>query len=339
MGFRLSRLFSRKESVDFTSISSGSAAQNIIPKPNGFVDTIMSAYNRHHALVLRPDDFNLYVNANAELPRANFVAHDGKELVVTAAAFVDFGGLAREMVALIEKNIADPSVRAWALPDFTTTTENDITVSSIVLMTTLKPYFEYMYCDEVCGIPRVTLEGEKDDWEKILARLEKLKEYGLGTIPWYHLLVPVIFRFVKAFDDPNGQGNVEFWQNVAHFEPSGSGASYYSGWVTAFCLGPELKSASLAIESADSLSAERFWAAYGGYVAGLILDGTRFHRIDHDNIPPTYSEAEVKLVSFETGIVEACEMTAGVVGTRVCSNKDCQLSKSGRDDTVRPVIG
>jgi hypothetical protein len=54
-----------------------------------------------------------------------------------------------------------------------------------------------------CGIPRVTLEGEKKDWENILTRLEKLKEYGDETTAWYHLLVPVISRFVGAFDNPD----------------------------------------------------------------------------------------------------------------------------------------
>ena len=29
---------------------------NIIPRRNGFVDTVVAAYNTHHALVIRPDD-------------------------------------------------------------------------------------------------------------------------------------------------------------------------------------------------------------------------------------------------------------------------------------------
>ncbi|KAJ6575600.1 hypothetical protein DFH09DRAFT_915370 [Mycena vulgaris] len=329
--------------------------KNVIPKPNGFVDTIISAYNQHYALVLRPDDvwiailtqFNFYVNANAEILRANFVAHDGKkQLTLMTACFDDFGRLAREMVGLIEMNIVDPSLRAWALPDFTTTTENDTTVSSILLMATLKAYFEYVYCEVCCGIPRVTLEGERRDWEKILMRLEKLKEYGTETIAWYHLLVPVISRFVKAFDDPNAKSNVDFWQNVAHFQPGGSGPNYYSGWITAFCafndkgewLGPRLKTNKDSSIAPDSLTAERFWAAYGGIASGLALDGTRFHRIDCDNIPPSYAEVDIKLVPL-TGEETQCTMTAGVVGTRVCSSKDVRLSRSGNDDTLRPVVG
>ncbi|KAJ7832886.1 hypothetical protein B0H14DRAFT_2364548 [Mycena olivaceomarginata] len=329
--------------------------EKVFPRPNGFVHTIIEAYNHHHALILRPDDvwiailtqFNFYVNARAELLRANFVAHaDKKALVVFTPAFDDFGRLAREMADLIEKNVVDPSLRAWALPDFSTTTANDTTVGSIVLMATLKAYFEYTFCDIVCGIPRVTLEGEKADWEKILQRLEKLKEFGLETMAWYHLLVPVISRFVQVFDDPDAWSNVTFWQNVAHFEPGGCGPSHYSGWITAFCafnddgkwLGPRFDSSIESTVAPESLTAKSFWETYGAGANGLQLDDTCFHKIDRDNIPPSYTEVDVRLVSA-TGGEKECAMTAGAVGMRVCSSNDSTLSPSGEDDTVRPVMG
>ncbi|KAJ7753299.1 hypothetical protein B0H14DRAFT_3096743 [Mycena olivaceomarginata] len=320
----------------------------VFPRPNGFVHTIIEAYNHHHALILRPDDvwiailtqFNFYVNARAELLRANFVAHaDKKALVVFTPAFDDFGRLAREMADLIEKNVVDPSLRAWALPDFSTTTANDTTVGSIVLMATLKAYFEYTFCDIVCGIPRVTLEGEKADWEKILQRLEKLKEFGLETMAWYHLLVPVISRFVQVFDDPDA------WKCCA-FEPGGCGPSHYSGWITAFCafnddgkwLGPRFDSSIESTVAPESLTAKSFWETYGAGANGLQLDDTCFHKIDRDNIPPSYTEVDVRLVSA-TGGEKECAMTAGAVGMRVCSSNDSTLSPSGEDDTVRPVMG
>ncbi|EGO21327.1 hypothetical protein SERLADRAFT_476365 [Serpula lacrymans var. lacrymans S7.9] len=59
-----------------TSLSeSDPSIYDIIPQKNGFVHTVMEAYNRHRALIIRPDDvwlailiqFSLYVNGNAEL--------------------------------------------------------------------------------------------------------------------------------------------------------------------------------------------------------------------------------------------------------------------------------
>jgi hypothetical protein len=77
-------------------------------------------------------------------------------------------------------------------------------------MATLKQYLSYKITMMGCGLPRVTLEGEKADWVDILGRLEKLKEYGLETIAWYHLLRPVIARFVAAFNVPDSIENVAF---------------------------------------------------------------------------------------------------------------------------------
>jgi hypothetical protein len=70
---------------------------------------------------------------------------------------------------------------------------------------------------------------------------------------------------------------------------------------------------------------------------GIALDGTHFHRMDCDRIPPTYAEVDVTLIS-DAGKRE-CTMIAGVVGTRVCSSGDLKLSVSGEGDTVRPVVG
>ncbi|KAJ7832855.1 hypothetical protein B0H14DRAFT_2802223 [Mycena olivaceomarginata] len=131
-------------------------------------------------------------------------------------------------------------------------------------MAKLRAYFEYTFCSITRGIPRVTLEGEKDDWEKILRRLEKLKGFGLETIAWYHLLVPVISHFVQVFDDPDALSNVSFWKRVAHFECGECGPSYDSGWITAFC----------RIESTvapESLTAKSFWETYGVGSTGCSL--------------------------------------------------------------------
>ncbi|KAF7358986.1 hypothetical protein MSAN_01239100 [Mycena sanguinolenta] len=250
---------------------------------NGFVKTVLDAYNQHRALVIRPDDvwltilsqFNFFVNANAELLRANFVEHEGqKELIVhgpeTPPDEADYGQFSRQMVDLIEKNIIDPTLREWVLPQFTTTTENDTTVAAVLMMATLKQYFKYGFAIPMCGIPRVTLDGERSDWVNILQRLEKLKEYGIETIAWYHLLQPIISAFIAAFDAPQSKENVDFWQRVAFFNAPFSGPRSYSGWITAFTvfnkdgkwLGHQLDKTAVGELSPDLMTAEQFWATY-----------------------------------------------------------------------------
>lgn len=147
----------------------------------------------------------------------------------------DFGYMSRAMTNLMEENIVDKNLRDWIIPDFSTTTVTDATVASITMMATMKEYFTFTF-DLRCGIPRVTLEGTQEDWVKILSKLEKLKEYGVRTIAWYHLLRPIISMFVSAYDDPDAQANLDFWQKVAHRTGGGSGPTFLSGWITAFCV-------------------------------------------------------------------------------------------------------
>jgi hypothetical protein len=220
------------------------------PQQHGLVRTVIDAYNRHHALVLRPDDiwlciltqFSLFVNGpgRAEALRSQFVHHDGEERLVVRTGgtryTVDFGRMAEQMTTLMEKKLADPILRDWIFPSFTTTTSNDTTVASIVMMATFKSYFDYEFVTE-CGIPRVTLLGDRSDWEDILARIERLKEYGPETKTWYRLLQPVLRRFVLSFDEGYAENseNLEFWQRVAHHVGGGSGeTTYLRGWIAAF---------------------------------------------------------------------------------------------------------
>lgn len=63
----------------------------------------------------------------------------------------------------------------------------------------------------------------------------KLEQYRIQTVAWYHMLKPVVYQFVFAFDDPNGWPNIDFWQKVAHYEESGGGPRWITAWITAFC--------------------------------------------------------------------------------------------------------
>lgn len=61
---RILHTLRRKQSMKYGEIlqssldmkPGSSADSDIIPTTNGFVDTVVSAYNHHRALVIRPDD-------------------------------------------------------------------------------------------------------------------------------------------------------------------------------------------------------------------------------------------------------------------------------------------
>lgn len=46
----------------------------------------------------------------------------------------DYGDVAKYMGKLIQKSVVDPDLREWIMPGFTTTTEQDEVVASILMM-------------------------------------------------------------------------------------------------------------------------------------------------------------------------------------------------------------
>lgn len=340
------------------------AIRDIIPRRNGFVATVIEAYNNHRGLIVRPDDvwlaimtqFSFFVNGHAETLRKVFVAHHGKrELVVEPGGnryTMDAGSMVHRMTTLMEEQIPDPFLREWIMPNFTTTTPADKTTCAIVMMGTMKDYLGYKF-NLRCGIPKVTLEGEKKDWEAILHRLEHLKKYGIQTIAWYHLLRPILFRFVFAYDHPTHLDNLDFWNRIAHRE-LGSGPQWLSGWITAFCVfnergqwqGNTLNEERIRehepkklLRPVDplQLTPSHFAAVYTVRERApyLALDGFPYPTIEGEDVPCGYVCLDVML--DDHGEVMETMLIAGSVGAQICSTEKTELFRNGLRDTVRPV--
>ncbi|KAK6822741.1 hypothetical protein PG987_014286 [Apiospora arundinis] len=209
---------------------------HISASKNGFVWAAYHAYSTHHHLVLRPEDIwfailtqlSFYINAHAEDLRSFFVVHEGqKELEVVdynSHDCADFGRLAQQMTHLIQENVIDPELRDWILPPFSTTTNTDKVVGSILFMGAMQNYFAYRL-SLACGIPSVTLMGEKDDWKDILARLDKFDRMGAEPAHFATMVRAVIRMFVRSFEQPAATEVVDFWNKIADLEKTYQGIS------------------------------------------------------------------------------------------------------------------
>ena len=93
-------------------------------------------------------------------------------------------------------------------------------------------YFNY-FCGIICGIPSVTLLGEKADWERLYRRLDRLPELGDEPATWAGMLRPILRRFVSAFD---GTPDRTFWGHVVRCSREVCGQDDFTGWLTAFCV-------------------------------------------------------------------------------------------------------
>lgn len=296
---------------------------------NGFVYAAYCAYCDHHHLTIRPEDvwfsilsqLNFFVNAHAEELRSFFVSHEGrKELVVEAAGNIrtaNFGALAYAMTGQIAKNVLDPELQTWIIPSFSTTTDSDRVVASILMMGALQKYFSYKMVLS-CGIPSVTLLGERGDWAHMLSKLEKLPQLGEEPALFYNLLKPVLRKFVASFDNPTAPEVLDFWGKIAHRISGGSGPRYLSGWLTAFCFWDEDGKCLYRDGPTNPGMLSYYEQRYGASTAGCELDGILFHRINTNDIPSGF--ASVPVTVDDNGTIHETIMVAGSVGIQATSS-------------------
>jgi hypothetical protein len=303
-----SRQCKRFVQSSFTNVTDA----NICPSSNGLVMAVYEAYSQHHHLTIRPEDvwlsiltqLSYYVNAHAEELRSLFVSHEGKkQLVVVDVGDIntsDFGRLAVLLTETMEKDLLDSELREWIMPSFSTTTQTDIVTAAIIMMGTMQKYFSYLM-SLICGIPSVTILGEKDDWINIRQRIEKLHLFGKEPEQFATLLSPVLDYIIHTFENPDNLKVVDFWTKIADKHSNGSGPSYLSGWITAFC----------------------FWDTDGKLLYqnsqdGCNIDGTLYHRVDTKDIPNAY--VSVPVVVVDNGREHKTKMVAGLVGIAASSS-------------------
>ena len=85
-------------------------------------------------------------------------------------------------------------------------------------------YFEYsMEC--ICGIPKITVTGSLQDWQRIRARVEVLETFGLEW--WVARLRPVLDEFIRTVE---GHPSRNFWQAI--YKPKQAyGTQSVTGWI------------------------------------------------------------------------------------------------------------
>ncbi|KAK8023592.1 hypothetical protein PG993_011658 [Apiospora rasikravindrae] len=302
----------------------------LLAHKNGFVNAVARAYSSHHHLIIRPDDiwlaiisqFSIYVNKHAEELRGKFVAHEGqKELVIVydnaTRHTVDFANFARQISDLISENVVDDEICGWIKPAFSITTGDDVVVANIMVMGTLQAYFSFS-CMMICGIPSVTLQGTKQDYEEILRRLDKLAYYGEEPDAFSDLLRPVVRCFIRSFEEPEHPDVRRFWEMICD-EHRGSGMDYYSGWITAFC----------------------FWNGQGkrqvfpGY--GYLLEDMGYGRVEMKDVPSGFTKVPVHL--NDNGHELEAEMIAGSVGVNCTSSGKPSANGETGLDTMQNHLG
>lgn len=225
--------------------------QVILRKGAPLIRILFEAYAQHGDVSLTPDDIwqhllgelGTWVNAQPETYRSVITdAAAGKKLVQVGVS--RFPQTTEEWQSLLAnftvklRQQAQPAVEALLAPTFTTTTPLDSAVNSVLVMNTVKEFFDFRMRIS-CGLRHLHLGGTVEDWEQLLVAAESLKPFGLTR--WVDgQLLPILKQFLRA---RTGDIDVNWWNRIFRRDAQRVGAKklgygfgdegykYITGWV------------------------------------------------------------------------------------------------------------
>ena len=235
----------QEKNPPFNIIAKSEAPDSLVSyRYHSFFQGMYQAYADHRPFVLSPDmiwflisqGFARHINANQEAMRDYIVDFSGKQSLIVKTdkqledPTLSWNEIFPQFTEQIKKQVGNSLVETLTC-NFSTTTPLEKIASEITIMESVKPYFEFIVIRIVCGIPEITLEGTPEDWEKVLDKARRLKEYKLEW--WISELEPLLEEFVKA---SKGEVNKDFWRNMFkyHSQKKYGAPDIIDGWIVKF---------------------------------------------------------------------------------------------------------
>ena len=206
-----------------------------------FLNSAHNAFDEHLPFVISPDmlwlaiaqGFSQHINMNAEKYRSRFVSHEGK--VAIHVIRNDFVRLSptnpwEEVFSAFTSQIASyigEEKYKLVVEKFSTTTPTTTAAFEVTLMDAMQSYFE-IHFHTCCGIPEVFVEGTKEDYQKILKKLDEISTFDLEW--WTDKLKDILNQIIKSFD---GSIDLDFWKSLYKIG-GGSGGPFVDGWLISF---------------------------------------------------------------------------------------------------------
>ena len=179
------------------------------------------AHCHHHPIRIKPDDiwlliiqsFSHHVNANYGELKKFFVDFDNRKDIKID---MDYQKIEENFVENCVQKITEEMSKYLGSeileilnPDFTTINTSMKLVCKMTMISTFEKFFNFNINMNVCGIPYIILEGDSDDYKKIISKSEKLKKYNFE---WYiDRIIPLIQKLVDAKE---GKIDVNFFKNI-----------------------------------------------------------------------------------------------------------------------------
>ncbi len=220
---------------------------------HGFVFAAKHAFDDHRPLAIAPHHVWLmilqavadHVSLHADELRSKWVRHsDVKGLTVERNEFRpdgpnDWASVVDGFVAQLRANTA-PGVMSELMIPMSTATSTDRTIWGMTSMHLLRHYFDFTVVTQ-CGIPRVRMDGTREDWTRLfpaalfLVRARCMYAFAMEWLPSLLALLKKL-ETEYATAESGGMGDEQFWNTICKSGGrAGSGdTTWIDGWVNVF---------------------------------------------------------------------------------------------------------
>lgn len=235
----------KKNTENDVLFSDKNITANNFPSVDPFFMCFYDAYLNHKDIIMSPDDimimvglqFSKYVNSDSEGLRSLFVNHEGKKDIEVVLETMNWGLFTELVINQVKTYMKDDVIDNLSC-DFSSTTRVERFMSNICVMDSFKEYFRYGLRGG-CGIAKVYMIGNLDDWTKLRDKINNLRKYagGKNKLLWSSYvdnLIPVIDKLIDTY---NGKIDKEWWNKIVDFynpQDYVSTPRPVSGWILAF---------------------------------------------------------------------------------------------------------
>lgn len=260
----------------------------------GYYHYLSTAWYKHYSIVLKPDDIwniiltelAIKINKDSKTYATLFTTTpETKQTIVVLTGDVESIDPLAVVNAL--KNRVPSDVDAF-FPEFSTTTAANKMANSIVFCDMVSPYYDY--CTLLCGIPKILILGDKEDWLKLTNQIKGLKDIFEKTQLAKYLNV-CHNTSIDIYDAICGKNTVDFFKQIFTIRSCGSGSAEVNGWMISFIM----KNPKQMDE--DNLPSHVSSMHYKNLDTGREFDlysGIFFSTLDGEFIIPDYHTARIE---------------------------------------------
>ena len=289
---------------------------------NAFIKTCVLAFQHHLPLRLTPDDILLLMTSgvhfwlaqldqDAHADRLTSGKREKTQLVVPIKHSFD------DAIPTLETMLFDalsPDMKILLEQRFSTTTDQ-IHHSHVLFVTTMCQRVVEVTFNTMCGIPSVTLEGTRDDWQQLEQLCDVILRISDGALgPW-------ITNLRKAFkvilDTVDGADTSGIWDNFINHDYE-CRRSACSGWINVFFPFIWGNTYRPTLVRNPAMWNEGFgWDQMNCPDVGLHDNYYSYEKpplvfTNYDKFPPTYNVGEYTF-RFPNGMETSYRITAGML--------------------------